>query len=186
MNLNSEEAAQAILERIDSPEPVRGCYELVGEIAAGVEAAGSVSDEVAERVERDWFACGLVTRALIAYPEEKAGETPLRITGAVGYSDGSTYPDPASLTQEDLDYLAERATATRNSVLKARYFHLAYALAVKAPRELAQAAIDAYLESARLFADSSRRHPDMDAVVEIDQAVALALKVQDKDRLLSI
>ena len=186
MNINSEEAARTILERIDRLEPVRECRELAGEIAMGVEAAGSVSEEVAERVKRDWLACGLVTRALIAYPEEKVGEKPLRITGAVGYSDGSTYPDPALLTQEDLDYLAGRATVTRNFVLKARYFHLAYALAVKAPREFAQAAIDAYLESARLFADSNRRHPDMDAVAEIDQAVALALQIQDKDRLNSI
>ena len=125
-------------------------------------------------------------RALIAYPEEKVGENSPRITGVVGYSDGSTYPDPALLMQEDLDYLAGRATATSNPVLKARYFHLVYALSQQAHRPNAQAAIDAYLESACLFADSNRRHPDMDAVVEIDQAVALALQIQDKDRLNTI
>jgi len=188
MNTEAEIIAQKILEQIDQPESIRNCDELAGEITAGVEAAGRLAAEVIPLVRLDLLACILVTRALITSPQEKdeSGKPPLRITGSVQYSDGAIYPDPAQFTPQDLTYLISRADKTPNTVLKARYNHLAYALAPRKQRVYAQAAVDAYLESARLFASADSRHADMDLVVELDQAVALALQVHDTERLDSL
>lgn len=179
--------ANLILSNIDQSEPLKTCSEIAGEIDAIIAGSGPNTEGLRQLLKNDWLACALVTRALIAYPQEPDNSGKLdRITGYGGRPDGSTFPDPAQLTQDDLDYLTGRAAETGNFVIKAQYYHLAFALAAKKKRENAQSAIDAYLESAQRFAGSNRRNREIDAICELDQAVYLALQVQDNVRLKSI
>ncbi len=179
--------AEITLKGVDQPEPVRTCSEIAGDISAAVAASGPNAEELRHQLKNDWLACTLVTRALIAFPQDpdSSGKSD-RITGYGWCADGSTFPDPAQLAQDDLDYLAGRADETGNPVIKARYYHLAFALAARKNRAYAQSAIDAYLESVQRFIGSSRRSCEIEAACELDQAVYLAIQVQDKDRLEAI
>ena len=179
--------AGLILSEIYQSESLRTCSEIAAGITAVVAAAGPDAEELGQQLKREQLACALVTRALIAYPQEPDNSGKVdRITGYGGRADGSTFPDPAQFSQDDLDYLTERAAETTNPVLKARYYHLSYALATKKKRGNAQSAIDAYLESVQRFMGSGRRNREIEATCELDQAVYLALQVQDNDRLRAI
>lgn len=107
-----------------------------------------------------------------------------RFTGLVGYSDGSTWPDPNGFSQETLLYLRDRGNATHNPVLKARYHDLLFEKSKSlGGHHSALAAIDAYLESSRRFAGSELARYLMEMINSMDQATYLALTLGNQERI---
>src|SRR5205085_4897924 len=68
------------------------------------------------------------------------------------------HPDPRTFTEEQWDYLIERADEARAPELKAHYNHLAWTSPRK-HRRFGKAAIDAYLELVPLLEEQNRANP---------------------------
>jgi len=177
----------AIVQQIDSPTPLRSCREIGSELTLVVQALVDQDRQAdATLIEYERLACLLTARATILASYEDLGAAQLsgRFTGLVGYSDGSTWPDPNGFSQEALLYLRDRANATPNPVLKARYHDLLFEKGKALGGHFsALAAIDAYLESGRRFAESELARQAMEMINSIDQATHLALTLGSQEKI---
>jgi len=186
-NVNEISGIEAIVQQIDSPTPLRSCREIGSELTLVVqELADQGRQADATLIEYERLACLLTasTTILASYEDLGAAQMSGRFTGLVGYSDGSTWPDPNGFSQEALVYLRDRANATPNPVLKARYHDLLFEKGKALGGHLsALAAIDAYLESSRRFAEAELARHAMEMINSMDQATHLALTLGNQEKI---
>ena len=168
------------LQEIDAPEPARQVWQLAGLIEramADLEKAGQTED--ARALSVDWAVCRMVVRAVLLHdPFEGDNKKRPRLTGYLGNSDGSSYPDPGWLTLERKGYLSRRSNETGNPILRAHYKDVLFESTKRddawKPRrpQLAGEAVEAYLQSARLFAAADL---GLAMVVALDHAAHLSM-----------
>ena len=185
---NSMIQAQDITSQLDSPTPLLTCREIGSELTPIVtQLTEQGRQDEAARIDIERLACLLTPRATIlaSYKHEKDDE-PLvgRYVGMLGYSDGSTWPDPNGFSLMAMEYLRDRAESTANPILKARYHDLVFEKSnLSGKHTSALAAIDAYLESAHRLAESSHTDHQIEMINAMDQATYLALKLGNRDKV---
>ena len=171
--------------------PLLSCQEIGSELTPVVtQLIEQGRHDEAARIDIERLACLLTVRATILASYKDVGDDEAsagRFIGMVGYSDGSTWPDPNGFSLEALEYLRDRAEATANSILKARYYDLIFEKSNLPGKHLsALAAIDAYLESARRLAESSHSGHQMEMISDMDQATYLAMKIGGRDKVRAV
>ena len=180
----------AIINQLDSLEPLRSCHEIGSELTPVVQKLVEQGREAeAALIEYERQACLLTVRATILASYENTGATQMseRFTGIIGYSDGTVWPDPNGFSREALKYLYSRAEATPNSTLKARYHDLIFEKAKEqGGHNSALAAIDAYLESGRRFSEPVLIRHQMEMINSMDQAAHLALTLGNREKVSAV
>jgi len=97
---------------------------------------------------------------------------------AAAYSDGSSWPQIDSFTDEMLDYVEERANVTQNPILKARYSDVIWERRKR--HECARQAVGGYLAAANHYA---RLGWGIETAKAIARALELCLHLNDKELL---
>jgi hypothetical protein len=179
-----------IVNSIDRFDPPRSCQEIGSELNLAVSQLREDGQETdAQQLDFERLACLMTVRATILssasiHDNETSKE---RIIGMVGYSDGTQWPDPNALSLEAFQHLHRRAEATPNPVLKARYHDLVFEKGhLPNPHLSALAAINAYLESAHIFANTELARYQIEMTVDMDQAAFLALKMGNREKISSV
>lgn len=96
------------------------------------------------------------------------------------------YPTYANFNDHTYDYVANRLESTKNPVLRARYAHVLW-LSPKKQLKYAQIAVDAYFDLIGIYEKKDllepQNHYGLDIINAIGNAVVIALKIRDTDRL---
>ncbi len=150
-------------------------------IRSAVDTHGNVSDEEQPVVEAEWSAFGFLTSP----DKDSVWGTYFAPMMTVTTKDGKELrsPDIANLTAASVAHWEERANATNDPVMRARYADAAWdlkkAIAGQAPSfQFAQNAIDAYIE-----ATNQRRFTmEIEAVQWLRRALDLSLSLRDTAR----
>lgn len=188
-------STDAILAALDRRDLSKSCHQIgheLSNIMQALDQSGRAAEAI--QIDRERRICLLTVRATISNfgnvsdSEREAG----RFTGIAGFADGSVFPNPDTFSDEDLDYFRTRVAVTANPVLQARYNDFLFDKGRYSAESRGQkflfglAAIDAYLDSAQLFADADKVHSQIEMVNAMDQAAYLAIHLQNRVKITAV
>ncbi len=95
----------------------------------------------------------------------------------MGFTDGTQWPDLQSFPREQLDHLQERASASHNPAIKARYYEICWEK--QGNHHHGRLAIKAYLDIAAVLATSTDSVEKWDVIQALSRSLVIAHQLHD-------